>query len=260
MNTAIDLNCDMGESFGAWQMGHDAAVLPLVSSANIACGFHGGDPAVMRQTVAAAIAQRVALGAHPGLPDLQGFGRRNMQISPQEAYDIVVYQVGALAAVAASQQGRLHHVKAHGALYNMAARDAALAQAICAAVRDVDPQLVLYGLAGSQLISAAQQAGLRTANEVFADRSYQDDGSLTPRNQPGAMIEDLDSAINQVLRMVQEGVVITLSGKRVPVQADTLCIHGDQAGVLSFARGIRRALEQAGIAVRALAPDRRECV
>jgi len=251
VSTAIDLNCDMGESYGAWQMGNDAAVLQFVSSANVACGFHGGDPSTMRQTVAAALARGVAVGAHPSLPDLVGFGRRPMQITPQEAYDMVVYQVGALAAVAAAQGARLHHVKAHGALYNMAAKDAALAQAICRAVRDVDGSLVLYGLAGSQLVAAAQELGLRAAHEVFADRSYQDDGSLTPRSQPGAMIEDLDAAVAQVLGMVRDGMVRSVNGLAVPVRADTLCIHGDQPNALVFAQGLRDALRDAGIAVRA---------
>jgi len=251
MSHAIDLNCDMGESYGAWRMGNDEAVLGFVSSANVACGFHGGDPSTMRQTVAAAVARQVAVGAHPSLPDLVGFGRRVMQITPQEAYDMVVVQVGALAAVAATQGTRLHHVKAHGALYNMAAKDAALAQAICRAVRDVDASLVLYGLAGSQLVRAAQDLGLRAAHEVFADRTYQDDGSLTPRNQPGAMIEDADTAVAQVLRMVREGVVRSTGGRDVPVQADTLCIHGDQPNALVFARALHDALREAGIAVRA---------
>lgn len=250
MNAIIDLNCDMGESYGAWTMGRDNDVLPFVSSANIACGFHGGDPSTMRKTVAAAIKHGVAIGAHPGLPDLAGFGRRVMQITPDEAYDSVVYQIGALAGVAASQGARLHHVKAHGALYNMAAKDAVLARAICEAVRDIDPSLVLYGLAGSKLIEAAQAAGLKAASEVFADRSYQDDGSLTPRSHAGAMIEDVDQAVAQVVRMVKEGVVRSQSGKDVPVQADTLCIHGDQPNALVFASGIRRALEAAGIRIQ----------
>ncbi len=251
--TTLDLNCDMGESYGAWRMGDDAAVLPLVSSANIACGFHGGDPGTMRQTVALALQHGVALGAHPSLPDLAGFGRRVMQLSPQEAYDAVVYQIGALAGVAASQGARLHHVKAHGALYNMAARDPALAQAICAAVRDVDPDLVLYGLAGSAWIDQGHAAGLRVAQEVFADRSYQDDGSLTARNQPGAMITDAAQAVAQVLQMVREGTVTSVSGKRVRLRADTLCIHGDQPGAAGFARAIGQALRAAGVAIRAVA-------
>ena len=257
MAASIDLNCDMGESYGAWSMGNDAAVLRYVTSANIACGFHGGDPGTMRATVAAALAHGVALGAHPSLPDLAGFGRRAMQITPQEAYDMVVYQVGALAAVAASQGARLHHVKAHGALYNMAAKDGALALAICRAVHDVDPTLVLYGLAGSALITAAEAVGLTAASEVFADRSYQDDGSLTPRSQPGAMIEDLQVAIAQVLRMAGDGMVRSVNGKDVAVRADTLCIHGDQPNARAFAQGIRDALTQAGINVATVRPAAR---
>lgn len=248
--TTLDLNCDMGESYGAWKMGNDEAVLGYVSSANIACGFHGGDPSTLRKTVAAAIKQGVALGAHPSFQDLAGFGRRNMHISPQEAYDITVYQVGAAAGVARSQGGRLHHVKAHGALYNMAAKDARLARAIAQAVRDIDGDLILYGLAGSAMIQEAHAVGLRVAQEVFGDRSYQPDGTLTPRSQPDAMITDASKSVEQVLRMVQEKVVIATDGTRVPVQPDTLCIHGDQPDALVFAQAIRKALQDAGIAVR----------
>lgn len=248
--TTLDLNCDMGESYGAWKMGNDEAVLGYVSSANIACGFHGGDPSTLRKTVAAAIKQGVALGAHPSFQDLAGFGRRNMHISPQEAYDITVYQVGAAAGVARSQGGRLHHVKAHGALYNMAAKDARLARAIAQAVRDIDGDLILYGLAGSAMIQEAHAVGLRVAQEVFGDRSYQPDGTLTPRSQPDAMITDASKSVEQVLRMVQEKIVIATDGTRVPVQPDTLCIHGDQPDALVFAQAIRKALQDAGIAVR----------
>ncbi|MGN6580123.1 MAG: LamB/YcsF family protein [Bordetella sp.] len=248
--TTLDLNCDMGESYGAWKMGDDEAVLGYVSSANIACGFHGGDPSTIRKTVAAAIKQGVALGAHPGFQDLAGFGRRTMLISPQEAYDITVYQVGAVAGVARSQGGALHHVKAHGAFYNMAAKDARLARAIAQAVHDIDSSLILYGLAGSAMIQEAQALGLRVANEVFGDRSYQPDGSLTPRAQPDAMITDVNKSVEQILRMVQEQVVIATDGTRVPVRADTLCIHGDQPNAVAFAQGIRKALQDAGITVR----------
>ncbi len=246
----LDMNCDMGESLGAWKMGDDEGVLPFVTSANIACGFHGGDPATLRKTVAAALTQGVALGAHPGLDDLKGFGRRNIPISAQEAYDIVVYQIGAAAAVAASQGARLHHVKAHGALYNMAAGRAELADAICRAVRDVDSSLVFYGLAGSELVRAAEAVGLVAAQEVFADRTYQANGALTPRGQPGAVITDLQTSIDQVLRMVQEGKVRAQDGTDVPVRADTLCIHGDQPGAVSFAQGLRQALTDAGVEIR----------
>jgi len=252
MTSTIDLNCDMGESYGAWHMGNDEAVLKHVSSANIACGFHGGDPATMRKTVAAALAHGVALGAHPGFQDLPGFGRRNIQITPQEAYDTMVYQLGALAGVAASQGARLHHVKTHGALYNMAAKDLELARALCQAVWDVDSDLVLYGLAGSRWIEAAESVGLRTAQEVFADRTYQADGSLTPRTRPDAMITDLQASVAQVLGMVRDGIVKATDGTTVPLKADTLCIHGDQPGAEAFAGGIRKALEAAGVVVRAV--------
>lgn len=249
----IDLNCDMGESFGAWTMGQDLDILPLVSSANIACGFHAGDPATMRKTVAAAIGNGVALGAHPGLPDLVGFGRRNMDITPQQAYDMVVVQVGALAATAASQGARLHHVKAHGALYNMAVRDPALARALAQAVRDVDPSLVFYALASSDMARIASEVGLRVAHEVFADRTYQPDGSLTPRSRPDAMIVDPQVSIQQVLRMVTEGRVTAVDGTDVEVRADTLCIHGDQPGAVVFAKAIHAAFDQAGIRINAVA-------
>ena len=252
MGLAIDLNCDMGESFGAWKMGQDEDILPYVTSANIACGFHAGDAATMRKTVAAALRHGVALGAHPGLPDLVGFGRRNMDVSAQDVYDIVIIQVGALAAVAASQGGKLHHVKAHGALYNMAARNGELATAIAKAVHDVDSTLLLYALAGSVQVKAAEDMGLAVAQEVFADRSYQSDGSLTPRKQAGAMIEDPAISIKQVLRMVQEGKVATQQGSDVNVRADTLCIHGDQPDAVVFAQAIRKALGESGVQVRAI--------
>ncbi len=253
----IDFNCDMGEGYGAWRMGDDVALLDHVTSANVACGFHAGDPATIRRTVKAAVTKGVAIGAHPSLPDLQGFGRRPMHISPEEVYDIVVYQVGAIDAFARACGGRLSHVKAHGALYNMAAKDRALADAIVAAVRDIDRSLVLFGLSGSELMAAAQRAELVAAAEVFADRTYQDDGSLTPRGRPGAMIEDVEVSIDQVRRMVLEGTVRAQSGKDVPVRADTLCIHGDQPGALEFARRIRAALEEAGVEISAISAGER---
>lgn len=249
MTFRIDLNCDMGESFGAWHMGNDEAILDFVNSANVACGFHAGDPTTMRKTVRTAFAKGVAVGAHPGWPDLQGFGRRNMAISAGEAYDMVLYQVGALSAFAHAEGGRLSHVKAHGALYNAAAKDERLADALARAVHDFDPRLVLFGLAGSAMIAAAERVGLRAASEVFADRSYQDDGSLTPRTQPNAMITDEDASIAQVKRMVLEGVVRSVSGKDVPVRADTLCVHGDQPDALAFAKRIRDELARAGVEV-----------
>lgn len=248
----VDLNCDMGESFGAYQMGTDLQIMPLVSSANIACGFHAGDPGVMHKTLAAAVAQGVAIGAHPGLPDLVGFGRRTMQITPQEAYDMVVYQVGALAGFAKAAGVSLHHVKPHGALYNMAAKDRTLADAIARAVRDIDASLVLYGLAGSELIRAGEAAGLKVASEVFADRSYQADGSLTPRSQPNALLESDEEAVQQVLTMVTEKRVKAVTGEWVALEADTICIHGDGAHALSFANKVKAALQQAGVEIKSV--------
>ena len=249
----IDLNCDMGESFGAYTMGNDLAILDYVNSANIACGFHAGDPPTIHKTVKAALDKGVAVGAHPGLPDLQGFGRRAMAISASEAYDMVIYQIGAVAAFAQAFGGRLSHVKAHGALYNMAAKERRLADAIAQAVHDFDSRLILFALAGSPMIDAAESAGLRAAGEVFADRTYQDDGSLTPRSQPQAMIEDEDASVTQVKRMVTEGVVRSVNGKDVRVRADTLCIHGDQPHALAFAKRIRAELARAGVDVKPLA-------
>ena len=249
----LDLNCDMGEGFGAYSLGDDIAILDHVSSANIACGFHAGDALTMRRIVGAAIAKGVAVGAHPGLPDLQGFGRREMKITPAEAHAMVLYQVGALAGFAKAAGGRLHHVKPHGALYNMAAKDRPLADAIAQAVRDFDPGLVFFGLAGSAMIDAGQAVGLRVAHEVFADRSYQDDGTLSPRSQPGAMIDDRGAALAQVRQMLA-GSVTARSGAVVPVRADTLCLHGDQAGALDFARHIRAALLADGVRLQAPQP------
>ena len=248
----LDLNCDMGEGFGAWTMGDDGALLDHVTSANIACGFHAGDPGTIHRTVKLALEKGVAVGAHPSLPDLQGFGRRRMNVSAQEAYDLVVYQVGALAGFAAACGGKLSHVKAHGALYNMAAKDTKLAQAIAQAVKDFDSRLVLFGLAGSELVRAGEQAGLKTANEVFADRTYQADGSLTPRTQPDAMIQDSALALAQVKRMLEEGKVKSINGPDVAVKADTLCIHGDEPGAVEFARSIRAALDADGVRVAAI--------
>jgi 5-oxoprolinase (ATP-hydrolysing) subunit A len=248
----IDLNCDMGESFGAYTIGNDLAILDYVNSANIACGFHAGDPPTIHKTVKAALDKGVAVGAHPGLPDLQGFGRRAMAVSASEAYDMVIYQIGAVAAFAQAFGGRLTHVKAHGALYNMAAKERRLADAIARAVHDFDPRLILFALAGSAMIDAAEDAGLRAAGEVFADRTYQDDGSLTPRSEPRAMIEDEDASIAQVKRMVTEGIVRSVGGKDVRVRADTLCIHGDQPHALAFAKRIRDELAHAGVDVKPL--------
>jgi len=248
----VDLNCDLGESFGAYKVGADEDILRFVTSANIACGFHAGDPGVMRTTVKLALENEVAIGAHPGLPDLIGFGRRNMDISPQEAYDMVVYQIGALAAFVKAEGGRMQHVKPHGALYNMAAKKKALSEAIAEAVYKIDPELILFGLSGSELVRAGEKIGLQTAHEVFADRTYQMDGSLTPRNQPDALITDHGQAVAQVVCMVKEGTVKSQQGKDVAIKADTVCIHGDGPHALVFARQIREFLERSEISVRAV--------
>jgi UPF0271 protein len=242
----------MGEGFGAWKMGEDDALLDHVTSANIACGFHAGDPGTIHRVVKMAIEKGVAVGAHPSLPDLQGFGRRRMSVYAEEVYDMVLYQIGALAGFAQACGGRLAHVKPHGALYNMAAKEGLLAQAIARAVKDFDPRLVLFGLAGSELVRAGEQAGLKTASEVFSDRTYQSDGSLTPRSQPGAIIHDVEAAIAQVRRMIEEGKVKSIGGADVVVRVDTLCIHGDEPNAVQFARRIRQALDADGVRVAAI--------
>ena len=249
----LDLNCDMGEGLGAWKMGDDAALLDHVTSANIACGFHAGDPGTIHRTVKLALDKGVAIGAHPSLPDLQGFGRRRMSVSAEEVYDMMLYQIGALAGFATACGGHLAHVKPHGALYNMAAKDRELAQAIAQAVKDFDPRLVLFGLAGSELVRAGAQTGLKTANEVFSDRTYQADGSLTAREQPDAIIRDAETAIAQVRRMLDEGLIRSQQGSDVPVQPDTLCIHGDAPNAVDFARRIRAALDADGVRVAPVA-------
>lgn len=248
----IDLNCDLGESFGVYQLGMDEEILQSITSANIACGFHAGDPSVMRKTVRIALKNGVRVGAHPGLPDLIGFGRRNLSISPQEAYDMVIYQIGALYGFLRAEGERMQHVKPHGALYNMAANDEALAEAIAEAVYKVDPQLILFGLAGSELVRAGEKAGLKTAQEVFADRTYQHDGSLTPRTQPDALIHDDEQAVSQVVRIVKENKVLSSQGTDVTVKAHTVCIHGDGLKALAFARKIREVLEDSQVTVKAI--------
>jgi len=249
--TTIDINCDMGESYGAWKMGADAAVMPLISSANIACGFHGGDPATIRATVKLAVDQGVAIGAHPSLPDLQGFGRRVMKISPQDMYDLVVYQAGAVEAFARAAGARLHHVKCHGALYNMAANDEGLAEAMARAVRDLGGGVMLYALSNSKMMKIGQQSGVRVVGEVFADRGYADDGTLAPRGTPGAMIEDAGVAAERAVAMVEKRLVTSLSGKAIPVSPDTLCLHGDQPGAVAFAHAIRKAFAERRVEVAA---------
>ena len=242
MNRKIDLNSDMGEGFGVWEMGDDFALLDYIDSTNIACGWHAGDPERMKNLVAAAIQKNVFIGAHPSLPDLLGFGRREMAITPNDAYNYVLYQVGALQAFIRAQGGKLHHVKPHGAFYNQAAKDIHLAQAIAQAIKDLGDELILYGLASSCFVAAAQKVGVPLWQEVFADRRYTPEGYLVPRNQANAMIKTEDEAVGQALRMANEGEVIAIDGSVVKVQADTLCIHGDGPSALDFVRKIRPLL------------------
>ena len=249
----VDLNTDAGESFGAWVLGDDAALLAHVTSVNIACGFHAGDPSVIRRTIRLAAESGVRIGAHPGYPDLQGFGRRAMALPAREVEDLVLYQVAALLGIARAEGVRLAHVKPHGALYNQAARDPALASAIARAVASLDPSLVLVGLAGSSMIEAATDAGLSSAAEAFADRAYLADGSLAPRHVAGALIHDAALVARRAIGIVRDGHVRSLDSDRtVPVRADTLCIHGDTPGAAELARAVRAALE--GIGVRVVAP------
>jgi UPF0271 protein len=248
----IDLNCDIGESYGAWSMGHDEAVMEFVTSANVACGFHAGDPVTMRLTVERARRAGVAVGAHPGFPDRLGFGRRAMAVTPDEAYAMTLYQIGALDAIARAAGTCIRHVKPHGALYNAAARDAALADAIAAATRDAGAGLTLVGQPSSELERGAERAGVRFAAEVFADRTYLADGSLTPRGRPDAFVRDSGEAAARIVGMLREGNVEALTGERVPIRADTVCLHGDNPEAVEFARAVRTALDRAGIEVRAL--------
>ncbi len=252
MKHRIDLNCDLGESFGAWRMGDDANAMQHISSANIACGFHAGDPATMRATVAAAVRYGVAIGAHPSLPDLQGFGRREMQVSAADVHAMVLYQVAALSGFATAAGARLSHVKPHGALYNMSARNPVVADAIAEAVADFDSTLILVGLSGSESIKAAERRGLRVAHEVFADRRYREDGSLMPRSFAGAVINDIDQAVSQALNLATRGEVIANDGSMIRLAVDTLCLHGDREDAAEFARRLRLALDAASVEVVAL--------
>ena len=252
MASRIDLNCDMGESFGAWRIGADAEVMPHITSANVACGYHAGDPRVMRATVRLARYANVAVGAHPGFHDLEGFGRRNMTMTPDDVEDMVLYQIGALAAIAAAENVRLRHVKAHGALYNMAVRDRALAAAIAQAVAAFDRSLVFFGLAGSVLLDAGRDAGLRVAAEGFADRAYEADGTLTPRSRPGAVIHDAETVVRRAVRMARDGVVTATDGRDISLHIDTLCTHGDTPGAQELTRRLREALDGDGVIVRAV--------
>ncbi|MFI5166803.1 MAG: LamB/YcsF family protein [Thermoanaerobaculales bacterium] len=253
MTLRVDLNCDLGESFGPWQMGADEAVMPFITSANVACGVHAGDPGTMRRTVELAYRHRVAIGAHPGLPDRVGFGRRAMAISPEEAHDLVLSQIGALDAFVRAAGSQLRHVKAHGALYNQAVTDEALAEAIAAAAHDFAPALVLVGLPSSALERAAARAGVPFAAEVFADRNYRADGTLTPRSTPGALVSEPSEAAARAVAMVREGRVRAVTGEWVTVRAETICIHGDNPAAVAMVEAIRRSLEAAGVEVAPLA-------
>lgn len=242
MKRKIDLNSDMGEGFGVWEMGNDFALLDYIDSTNIACGWHAGDPERMKNLVAAAINKNVSIGSHPSLPDLVGFGRREMAITPKDAYNYVLYQTGALQAFIQAQGGKLHHVKPHGAFYNQAAKDIHLARAIAQAVKDLGDGVILYGLASSCFVEAAKELNVPLWQEVFADRRYTPEGYLAPRSQANAMIENEAEAVTQALRMANEGEVIALDGSVVKVQADTLCIHGDGPSALEFVKKIRSLL------------------
>ena len=247
----VDLNCDMGESFGRWELGADPEVMPHITSANIACGAHAGDPATMRRTLRLARQHGVACGAHPGFADLAGFGRREIPMTPEEIADLVIVQIGALQAIARSDGIRLTHVKPHGALYNMAARLPSLADGIAAAVASLDPALVLFCLAGSPMIEAAERAGLTPAAEGFADRSYEPDGSLTPRSVAGSVIHDREQVVARAVRMVRESKVGARTGVDIELRVDTICVHGDTPGAAGLASALRRGLAAAGITVAA---------
>jgi UPF0271 protein len=248
----IDLNSDVGESFGAYRLGDDREVMRSITSANVACGFHAGDPDVMRATVCLAREAGVAVGAHPGFPDLPGFGRRELRASPREVEHMVLYQIGALDAIARAERVKLAHVKAHGALYNMAARDRSLADAIARAVRAFDPSLVLFGLPGSELVRAGEAAGLAVASEGFADRAYERDGSLASRSTQGSVLNDPEVVVRRAIEMVREGHVTARDGSRLAFRVETLCVHGDTPGAGELTRRLRAGLEASGIAVRAL--------
>lgn len=245
----VDLNSDLGESFGAYKMGLDGEVLAFVSSANVACGYHAGDPLVMEKTVVAAKAAGVAVGAHPGYPDLMGFGRRNMVCTPKEAKAYVKYQLGALQAFAVSQGMKIQHCKPHGALYNMAGKDLDLALGIAEAIAEVDKDIILMGGSGSKMLEAGKRLGLRVASEVFADRAYQADGSLVPRSKPGAVIHDTDEAIARTIRMVKEGKVTAITGEEVSLDAHSICVHGDNPQAVEFVKNIRARLIAEGVSI-----------
>ena len=248
----VDLKSDLGESFGRYTLGMDDKIIPLITSANVACGYHASDPVVMEKTVSMAREAGIRVGAHPGFPDLMGFGRRNMAVSPAEAKAYVMYQLGALEGFCRAKGVKLQHVKPHGALYNMAAKDYELSRAICEAIYEFDKNLIVLALSGGELARVAKDMGLRTALEVFADRAYEEDGTLVNRRKDGAMITDEDEAIARVVRMVKEKKVTAITGKDIPIQADSVCVHGDGAKALAFVERIRKALAEEGVEICSL--------
>lgn len=249
----VDLNSDLGESFGNYKLGMDADIIPLVSSANVACGYHASDPLVMNKTIAMAREAGIHVGAHPGFPDLMGFGRRNMVVSPDEAKAYTLYQLGALDAFCKVHGVKMQHVKPHGAMYNMAGKDYTLSKAICEAIYEYDKELIVMALSGGELVHAAEDMGLKVAREVFADRAYEEDGSLVNRRKEGAMITDENVAIERVVRMIKEQKVTAITGKDIPIKADSICVHGDGVKALAFVKKIRETLTAEGIEIVPLA-------
>ena len=245
----VDLNSDLGESFGRYTLGMDADILQLVSSANVACGYHASDPLVMNKTIAMAKETGVRVGAHPGFPDLMGFGRRNMDVSPAEAKAYTLYQLGALDAFCKAHGVKMQHVKPHGAMYNMAGKDYALSKAICEAIYEYDKDLIVMALSGGELVHAAEDMGLKVAREVFADRAYEEDGSLVNRRKEGAMITDENEAIARVVRMIKEQKVTAITGKDIPIKPDSVCVHGDGVKALAFVKKIRETLTAEGVEI-----------
>lgn len=245
----MDLNADLGESFGIWSLGRDEKILPYLSSCNIACGLHAGDPLVMQKTVRLAAAQNIGIGAHPSYPDLQGFGRRKMELSPEEVYAFVLYQIGALHAFLKAQKAELAHVKPHGALYNLAAKDKKVASAIASAIKDFDPNLIFLGQASSSMIEVGQELGLRTCSEAFADRNYTTDGSLLSRSHPEALIINPQEAAQRAVKMIKEGKVRTVEGEEISISFQSLCVHGDNPAAAEILKAIRQAFMENGIQV-----------
>ncbi len=248
----IDINADVGESFGAYTIGNDAGLMKAITSANVAAGFHAGDPSVLRHPVRLAAAAGVAVGAHPGFPDLAGFGRRELHVTPEEAEDLVLYQVAAVVGIAGAEGVGVQHVKPHGALFSMAASNPELAGAIARAVAAIDKSLVLVGLPGSDLLRAGRAAGLRVAAEIFADRAYEPDGSLMSRRKPGSVIHDMDAVVSRAVTMVTTRSIVASDGIRLAVEADTICIHGDMPRAADLATAVRAGLEAAGVIVKAI--------